>query len=173
MNFEYLSLVAVLVILIFFALVVIKLKSKPGRGDLQLCKAELMTSNELEFWRLLVPAAAPLNVAPQVAMGALISTRKGLSKSELFAARNRFDRKRVDFILYDEQGTVRLLIELDDRTHETENDAKRDLMTASVGYQTLRVRRKDARTEEALKIGLAEAMAGGENTVTKLAVVPG
>jgi very-short-patch-repair endonuclease len=36
-------------------------------------------------------------------------------------------------------GSVVMLIELDDRTHRADQDARRDKMTAAAGYSTLRL----------------------------------
>lgn len=51
----------------------------------------------------------------------------------------RPDRRIVDFVLVDDDGTVRLLVELDDRLHNRRRDAARDRDTAAAGYRTLRV----------------------------------
>ena len=99
----------------------------------------LMTGNEIRFWRLLRPAAAPMHVAPQVSMGALLKVAGSADRRDWRSARNRFDRKVVDFALVDEEGRVQLLVELDDRMHDHARDRQRDLMTAQAGYRTLRV----------------------------------
>jgi hypothetical protein len=118
-------------------------------------RKSLMTKHELAFWRLLVAAAKPLNVAPQVAMGALVKTNRGLDKKQWRVARNSFDRKIVDFVLFDDDGEVRLLVELDDSTHNDAKDAARDRITAAARYPTLRVRARDARSVAALSALLA------------------
>ena len=99
----------------------------------------LMTDREIGFWRTLRAAAHPLHVAPQVAMGALIDIERGVSPSARTTARNAFDRQVVDFVLIDDVGQVRLLVELDDRTHSSERDEARDWRTAQAGYLTLRI----------------------------------
>ena len=103
----------------------------------------IMTAAEIKFWHLLREATGPWHIAPQVSMAALLNTATGLDRSRQRSSRNQFDRKMVDFVLLDDAGKVRLLIELDDRTHErasvVKSDAKRDRMTSSAGYKTLRV----------------------------------
>ncbi len=59
----------------------------------------------------------------------------------LVAADNRgfFSQKIADFVVCEPQ-TMKVLavVELDDRTHNAERDAKRDTMLLSAGYRTLR-----------------------------------
>ena len=98
----------------------------------------LLTDREVQFWRLLRRAADPLQVAPQVAMGALLNV-EGAAHDGAGGLRNRFDRKIVDFVLVDDDARVRLLVELDDRLHRRDRDAARDRMTARAGYRTLRI----------------------------------
>jgi hypothetical protein len=104
---------------------------------------QMLTANELEFWDRLNAAVPELIVLPQVAMSALVDTRRGLTPKERTAARNRFAQKRCDFVV---AGPPRLevlvLIELDDRTHEPRRDERRDAITAAAGYRTLRYRSK-------------------------------
>ncbi len=97
----------------------------------------LLTPREVAFWHLLRGAAAPLHVAPQVAMGALLGAAGG--------SRARFDRRIVDFVVLADDGAVRLLVEVDDRLHDRRRDAARDRDTAAAGYRTLRVEGVTAR----------------------------
>ncbi len=76
----------------------------------------------------------------QVSMGAFLAPRKGLSRSQATSDRNRFSSKRVDFLAEDKAtGEIIAIIELDDRTHNRGADARRDAMTASAGYRTIRL----------------------------------
>lgn len=146
MKFLFVLLLGLVVI---FVLVVALLMAGSKRS-VPLKRKDFMTRNELEFWRLLVPAAAPLNVGPQVAMSALLTTVTGLEKSDRTSARNSFDRKCVDFVLFDGAGVVHLIIELDDSTHKVDKDNARDKLTESADYRTLRVRRRDAANADVL-----------------------
>jgi hypothetical protein len=78
-----------------------------------------LTDAETVFYRRLRVAAAPLNVAPQVAMAAIVTTAGG-SNGRRRGSRNTFDRKIIDFVLFDDDGNVKLLVELDDRTHRSD-----------------------------------------------------
>lgn len=127
----------------------------------------LMTASEAAFWKLLITAVAPLHVAPQVAMGALLDARKGLDRSTLQGARNSFQSKIVDFVIVDDAGVVRLLVELDDRTHSAEKDAKRDAMTSAAGYRTMRVQGQAARDIEQLNRMISMALAPNVEPIGK------
>lgn len=101
----------------------------------------LLTSNELEFIRRLESALPEYRVCPQVAMGALLDPN--LSKKEdpktFYRLRGMFSQKIVDFVIQDRAtGQVIAIVELDDRTHESDKDAKRDRMLIDAGYAVIR-----------------------------------
>ena len=120
-------------------------------------RREMMTAAEIAFWHILRDAVTPWHVAPQVSMGALLSSVAS-SRAERQGACNRFSQKMVDFVLLDEDGHVRLLVELDDRSHKPERDAKRDRMTTMAGYKTFRVTGKLTRDPVALRTALDAAL---------------
>lgn len=117
----------------------------------------LMTDREVKFCRLLRHAAAPLHVAPQVAMAAIVTHADWLMRAP-YAVRSRFDRKMIDFVLVDDDGKVRLIVELDDRTHDAGKDAARDAITARAGHATLRVIGVTARDPHLLKSAVDGAL---------------
>lgn len=99
----------------------------------------LMTENELAFFGQLRDALPPgLHICPQVSMAAVMTTRPGLPRSEQFGARNKFDRKIIDFVILDATGKTIALVELDDKTHRVERDKERDDLTGSAGLRTVR-----------------------------------
>ena len=91
----------------------------------------------------MIEAAVPhCRVHAQVSMGALLDCRKGLSRKESTGVRNRFNQKRIDFVLEERSsGNVLALVELDDRTHNAAKDRERDEMTKAAGYRTIRLRK--------------------------------
>ena len=126
-----------------FAVLKAKIDAKGGAsGDLKdRFKAKFMlTANELEFLGRLETAVPELRFHAQVAMGALldpaVSRKEG---KEFFRLRGMFSQKIVDFVAQNRKdGTIVAIIELDDRTHDGEKDAKRDSMLASAGYRIIR-----------------------------------
>lgn len=148
-----------LMLLLVIAIVAAALLGGPaGRRLPRVAAKPLMTGNEIRFWRLLRPAAAPLHVAPQVAMGALLKVAGSSDRRDWRSARNRFDRKVVDFALIDDNGDVQLLVELDDRMHDQARDRQRDSMTAQAGYRTLRVQGVVARDATLLREAVDAAL---------------
>lgn len=100
----------------------------------------LMTANEMEFLGRLEGAAPELRFCPQVAMGALMdpAVSRGDRKA-YYRLRGMFSQKIVDFVAQRRSdGTIVAVIELDDRTHDAEKDARRDEMLASAGYRIVR-----------------------------------
>ena len=112
-----------------------------------------MTAHELVLYKKLTSLlqSSQYSVLSQVSMGAMIKTRSGLSRSESQSARNRYDRKIVDFVIIDGNGKTKLIIELDDSSHISSRDADRDKLTASAGYKTERLRRAHKITREELR----------------------
>ena len=108
----------------------------------------LLTANEKEFFHRLCKALPNYHVFPQVSMGQLIATRKlqGDRANEHLRARNRYAQKAVDFVIADADLKVLALVELDDRTHDAERDRRRDELTRSAGYATLRYASRDKPT---------------------------
>ena len=154
-----LVIVAVIVMAVANALLDGAKRSPRGRGGARIGRKPLMTDSEQIFWHVLRHAAAPLHVAPQVSMGALLRAVGG-DQSANTATRNQYDRKIVDFVLFDDDGFVHLLVELDDPTHRVERDSARDARTDAAGYTTLRIRNREARSVAMLAGRLAAAVPG-------------
>lgn len=109
------------------------------RGVPPVVARPLLTANEREFFGRLRAALPDHVVLAQVAMGALITTERGLSNSARASARGRFSQKIVDFVVLDASAAkVLCLVELDDRSHRPERDALRDAITSKAGYRTVR-----------------------------------
>ncbi|MFN3351959.1 MAG: DUF2726 domain-containing protein, partial [Brevundimonas sp.] len=114
-------------------------KGVPGQAKVEPLQARpVLTANEWEFFGRLREALPGHVVCPQVSMAAVLATRPGLSRAEATTARNRFDRKVVDFVILNQAGATVALVELDDRTHAADRDAARDAMTAAAGLRTIR-----------------------------------
>ncbi len=118
---------------------------RPSHSRSRYVSKALLTANEKEFFHRLCKALPDYHVFPQVSMGQLISTQKlpGDRSNEHLQARNRFAQKAVDFVIADADLKVLALVELDDRTHDAQRDRRRDEMTRSAGYATLRYASRD------------------------------
>lgn len=103
----------------------------------------LLTPNETEFYGRLKRALPDFEIFAQVSMGALLKTNVSQFHPDFWALRKQFAQKIVDFVVVRrdaqrEKTSVVVVIELDDRTHDPEKDAKRDAMLLSAGIRTLR-----------------------------------
>jgi very-short-patch-repair endonuclease len=130
----------ILIALLIVVAVIVAVVARPqGRNSspYQYAAKPLLTPNEKEFFERLQTAVPEYFVQSQVAMGALMTGRHAQGKHQ--ATRSTFDRKIVDYVLLDDNLDVVLLVELDDRTHDSAKDASRDAMTSQAGYRTLRV----------------------------------
>ena len=118
---------------------------------------KLMTDHEKAFFPKLENAARRLGgyrVFPQVAMAAIVDTRDNLTQSARTGMRNTFDRKIMDFVIVDAKMNVVMIVELDDRTHRADRDARRDEITAGAGHATARFRSGYKITSEQIEVEL-------------------
>ena len=97
----------------------------------------VMTPNEAEFYGRLSRALPDCFVCPQVAMSALV-TPSSTNKSKHLAAFRSISQKRVDYALLAQDFSLVCVVELDDRTHDRQRDARRDACLASAGIKTVR-----------------------------------
>lgn len=126
----------------------------------QVVAKPLLTAREREALLELERTFPQFRIYPQVAMGALVQVKKGLSRSAGAAMRNRFDRKIVDFVLEDRNtGEVFALVELDDRTHDAAEDRRRDFLTLAAGYRTFRLPPGRKIEVQALRAALSDPFA--------------
>ncbi len=139
------------------------------KGEAKFKAKALLTPNELEFLGRLEAAAPELRFCPQVSMGALLHPAVPRSdRSTHSRLRNMFSQKIVDFVAQRRSdGAVIAVIELDDRTHESGKDAKRDALLASAGYRIVRWNSKKKPDVAAIRSQLlppvvAPAKAAGE-----------
>ncbi len=111
----------------------------------------LMTKAETMFWQTLRDAATPLQVLPKVALASLVTADAPLNVWRWPALGRALAGRVADFVLLDDTGKVRLIVETDDRTHRTDADIARFKMLASAHYKTLRVRNPEGITYAELR----------------------
>lgn len=111
-----------------------------GEADNSLiARKQLLTDAEVSVLALIEEALPGRRVFAQVAMGALLKPTTGLDASQWASVRGRFSQKICDFVIVDEHsGYVLAVVELDDATHNTDSDTKRDAMLAAGGYSVIR-----------------------------------
>jgi hypothetical protein len=152
---------AAIAALIVLALVLLLFRARtPWLARIQ--RKALLTANETEFFQRLQRALPSHHVFPQVSFAALLTDDGKLSAKARWSVRAKFDRKIADFVIC-ERGTLKVvaLIELDDRTHNSLNDLKRDAITKAAGYQTIRFQSKQKPTEAEIAALFQHAQAWG------------
>ena len=165
--FSNLAVTAAIVGAVVIGLAVLKSKVRASGGldrakDRFKAKA-LLTPNELEFLARLEGAVPELRICPQVAMGSILDPDVPRSDGKNFMRlRGMFAQKIIDFVAQDRKtGAIVAIIELDDRTHNSDKDAKRDAMLASAGYKIVRWQSKAKPESAAIRAELfPNALAG-------------
>jgi hypothetical protein len=110
----------------------------------------IMTANELEFFERLKNALQECQIFPQVALNAIMDVDCD-DKKERLRLRNKYAQKHADFIITDKSCNIICIMELDDRTHQTSRDRKRDKMLESAGYKTIRFQSGNKPNEKTLR----------------------
>jgi hypothetical protein len=118
----------------------------------------ILTDNEIHFAGLLRQAVPEYQVLPQVSFGAFLEVKGALGASAATTAFNKISSKRADFVVCDNRFEVLCIVELDDRTHDSDKDAKRDSYTSAAGLQTLRFQSRSKPQPDALRRAIIEAV---------------
>lgn len=109
-----------------------------------LLKKPILTDNEKEFYgRLLKAKPNNWHILAQIAMASILTTKSGLGRKITNSIRYRFNRKIIDFAVFDQDFNLVFVIELDDRTHNATKDAERDAMLSAAGVKTIRFESKN------------------------------
>jgi very-short-patch-repair endonuclease len=109
-------------------------------GELRFVRKPFLTGNEIDFYRRLLRAVnQEYTVMAQVSMGALIDTALKQEHPLYWEVRQLFAGRICDFVLCDNKTLAPLVVvELDDRMHDFDRDAKRDAFLAQAGLRTIR-----------------------------------
>lgn len=119
-------------------------------------------------------AAHDLIICPKIRLADLVEPKKGTTGKEWHKLFNRIKAKHVDFVLCDPDMRVKLIIELDDSSHDRQDRKERDAFVDAVltgaSYQICHLPRIDAAALAAIDNTLNPKQpeepappAGGEN----------
>lgn len=135
----------------------------------------LLTAAEYSFYKVLNQVIGPDRITLiKVRVADLVEVRDGLDRSAQTAARNRINKKHIDFVICDRVTCVPLVcIELDDRSHDRPERQTRDAFVDAVfgtvglplirqpaqrGYELPDLRRRLAEAVPAFAGGLPPSM---------------
>jgi very-short-patch-repair endonuclease len=111
----------------------------------------LLSANEKEFFNRLSQALPDCHILTQVALGALLQPNVRNNNKEYYRARGNFSQKIADYVICNKEMYVLAVVELDDRTHQNDKDAKRDAMLEQAGYKVIRWDSKNKPTAEQIR----------------------
>ena len=121
-------------------------------------KAQYLTPREKKFYPHLKEVADKLGytVSLKSRLGDLVTGAHNQYTSEGGKEQFKVQRKHVDFVLFDPEALeVKLILELDDTTHERQDRVNRDVFVDNVlegtGYKILHVYGPENLEEEILK----------------------
>ncbi len=162
----FLVLLAVLALVAAVAALKLLASWARRRGAYEL-RAALFTAAERSFLAVLERNLPPgVRVFGKVRLGDIFAVKSGLSAGDRQGARNRIDRKHVDFLLVRAADLAPLAgIELDDRSHEAaerrERDAFVDAVFAGAGLPLLHVTAQRAYDAAEIRARVAGVLAQG------------
>ena len=139
------TILVAVVLVVFFFWVIIKAQLAGRRKGLYYLRSSLFTPAERVFLQVLERAVpAGVRVFGKVRLEDIFGVTRGLDQAERLAARNKINRKHVDFLLVKESDLAPLAgIELDDSSHEADDRKQRDVFVdsafASAGLPLLHV----------------------------------
>jgi len=111
----------------------------------------LLTQNEQEFFALLVGALPEHYVFPQVSFGALLQPDTSSRNNQFHRTRGTFSQKIADYVICTKELRVLAIVELDDRSHNSARDGKRDAMLKQAGYTVIRWHSRNKPTGEEIR----------------------
>ena len=145
---------AVIVLLIGLAVLfyILRKKREGSSVEQQMYRSKpLLSANEKEFFNRLSQALPDCHILTQVALGALLQPNVRNNNKEYYRARGNFSQKNADYVICNKEMYVLAVVELDDRTHRNDKDAKRDAMLVQAGYKVIRWDSKNKPTAEQIR----------------------
>lgn len=150
-------ILVIIAVLVAVALVAMKNKGLGGKS-LRYKSKPLLTANEKEFFLRLKRALPNHIILTQVSMGQVM--QPAVSRQQdgraYMSIRGTFAQKSIDYAVCNEELEIVAIVELDDRTHSSDKDGKRDAMLEEAGYKILRFNSKKKPTEAEIASKLEE-----------------
>ncbi len=164
MELNPVLIVAIVAAFIALALVSRGSRTRKVRDYPYVRSTSLFTPAERSFLGVLEQVAGnDYRVFGKVRLGDVVEVRRGLSNSQRQSARNRIDRKHLDFVVCDSNElSVLCAIELDDKSHSRpdrrERDQFLDKALEAAGVPIVRIPNKRIYTLEEVRAALSPAL---------------
>lgn len=130
-----------------------------GKGRHRYQAKPILTPNECEFFQRIRRAAPELYIFPQVSMAAFMEpTARNKDGRRWWEDFRKISQKRIDYGIFSQKLELLAIIELDDKTHDKEQDAQRDSYTRSAGIKTLRFESRARPTIPQLRSAIADCI---------------
>jgi hypothetical protein len=158
------TILVVVALVVFSLWVIVRAQLAGRRAGTYYLRKSLFTPAERAFLPVLERAVpAGVRVFGKVRLEDILGVVRGLDRAGRLAARNKINRKHVDFLLVHESDLAPLAgIELDDSSHEQEDRRQRDDFVdsafAGAGLPLLHVPVQKAYSPADLKARLAELL---------------
>lgn len=138
-------IVAVVLIVVLLLYLPDSFFNKVGSGKYgAITGRNVLTLNEQPTFVRLKETLPQYHVLAQVAFSAFLTSKD-------YRTRNRFNRKRADFVVLDPNFNVISIVELDDARHRSPRrikaDLLRDVMITEAGFKVLRYKRTPSQEE--------------------------
>lgn len=138
------TLITLIIIVAVIGAIAKGVAAKKGGDGASYYKKKPLTQQEQVLYYRLVKALPGHRVLAQVSLSALIGIKKGKDWQRAF---NQTSRKYADFVICSPAFEVLAIIELDDKSHDTEKgqkaDRTKDSALQSAGHRVIRWRQKD------------------------------
>jgi hypothetical protein len=124
----YLIVAVVLIAIAVLAVIKAKMASGGAKAGVYYLRRSLFTPAERSFLGVLESVLPPgVRVFGKVRLEDILGVKAGIERGERTSARNRINRKHVDFILVRSNDLAPLAgVELDDSSHDKEDRQQRD-----------------------------------------------
>lgn len=152
--------VIIIFIIVMILLVALKWLDKADSDKLPyILIGSLLTNRELEFYKKLKPIADELQlvVCPKVRLSDIVQVHNAGKERQKYL--NKIQQKHIDFVLCDNDMKFKLMIELDDRSHQRadrqRSDNFKNELSETVKLPLLRVRSLDEDIKSEITAALA------------------
>lgn len=148
MDAAFAGIITIIAIALIVTMILKKEKAQESKS--KYFKKILLSAPEQVIYHRLKASMPEHEILAQVAFSQMIGS-KGGSKKENFSKYGKARQKVADFVICDKSFNIIGVVEIDDKTHNTEKDEGRDKMLLEAGIPTVRWKATNLPSEEEIK----------------------